>query len=74
MALHLTLNGERRDFPTLGSGTTVAALLAELELKADRVAVERNGGIVSRSAWQLTVLADQDRIEIVHFVGGGKCP
>jgi thiamine biosynthesis protein ThiS len=66
--LNLTVNGEPRAFPPLGD---VAALVAELGLDARKVAVERNLEIVPRSAYGRTALADGDRIEIVHFIGGG---
>lgn len=46
-------------------------LIAAISLKGDRVAVERNGNIVPRVAWAETALVDGDRLEIVHFVGGG---
>ena len=64
----LTINGEPRAFGGLSS---VAALVAELGLDARKVAVERNLEIVPRSAYGQTALADGDRIEIVHFIGGG---
>ena len=64
----LTLNGEERAFPGL---STIAALVAELGLDGRKVAVERNLEIVPRSAYQTTAIADGDRIEIVHFIGGG---
>jgi thiamine biosynthesis protein ThiS len=51
--------------------SSVAALVAELGLDARKVAVERNLEIVPRSAYGQTALADGDRIEIVHFIGGG---
>ena len=41
-------------------------------LKPDRIAVEHNGSIVSRPAWPTTPIADGDKFEIVHFVGGGS--
>ncbi|KRB44629.1 sulfur carrier protein ThiS [Phenylobacterium sp. Root700] len=64
----LTINGEERAFGTL---STLAALVAELGLDARKVAVERNLEIVPRSAYLQTAIADGDRIEIVHFIGGG---
>jgi len=72
MALILELNGQRREFNTLAPGDGVDRLVADLGLKGDRVAVERNGDIVSRNDWPATPLADGDRLEVVHFVGGGK--
>jgi thiamine biosynthesis protein ThiS len=67
----ITINGEPRDFP---DGLTLAALVAQLGMKADRVAVELNLEIVSRDQWEATQLKDGDRLEIVHFVGGGRGP
>ena len=64
----LTINGERRTFADLAE---IAALVAFLGLDARKVAVERNLEIVPRSAYGRTALADGDRIEIVHFIGGG---
>ena len=64
----IQVNGESRG---IGDGHTVAALLRELDIRADRVAVELNLEIVPRSAYGRTPLADGDRIEIVHFIGGG---
>lgn len=65
----ILLNGEPRE---IESGCTVAALLRTLDLDAAKVAVERNLEIVTRSAFTETVLVDGDRLEIVHFVGGGE--
>lgn len=66
MKLHI--NGEARDFPDLLS---LESLLEHLGMRADRVAVELNREIVSRPQWTETRLQDGDRLEIVHFVGGG---
>ncbi len=65
----ITLNGDPR---RIAAGATVAALLAELDLPADKVAVERNLAIVPRSGFGDVVLTDGDSLEIVHFVGGGQ--
>jgi thiamine biosynthesis protein ThiS len=67
-AMNLTVNGEPRAFPPLGD---LAALVAELGLDGRKVAIERNLEIVPRSAYGKTKLIDGDRIEIVHFIGGG---
>jgi thiamine biosynthesis protein ThiS len=64
----LTINGEERGFTKLGH---VAELVGVLGLDSRKVAVERNLEIVPRSAYAATPLADGDRIEIVHFIGGG---
>ena len=65
----LTLNGELRRFR---SHATVADLVRDIGLDPAKVAVERNLEIVSRSTLEDVVLADGDRLEIVHFVGGGQ--
>ena len=64
----LQLNGEPREFP---DGLTVASLVESLGMKPDRVAVELNREIVARANWAATVLKDGDKLEVVHFVGGG---
>jgi thiamine biosynthesis protein ThiS len=66
--MQLTINGEDRAFEALDH---VAALVEALGLDTKKVAVERNLEIVPRSAYGMTPLADGDRIEIVHFIGGG---
>ena len=63
----ITLNGDSRTT----SADTIAALVRELDLEPEKVAVERNGEIVPRSTLGEAALADGDRLEIVHFVGGG---
>jgi thiamine biosynthesis protein ThiS len=66
--MNLVINGEPRDFiPPL----TLVGLVDQLGMKADRVAVELNRSIVARDRWAETSLAEGDRLEIVHFVGGG---
>lgn len=71
MPLTLVLNGQSRTFETLSSGSSLQQLVETLELKGDRVAVERNGEIAPRTRWGAVGVADGDRIEVVHFVGGG---
>ena len=66
--MRLTLNGEPRDLPHAAS---LAALVEALGLDVRKVAVERNLEIVPRSQYLATQLCDGDRIEIVHFIGGG---
>jgi len=51
--------------------STLEDLVVELGLKGDRVAVEHNGEIVPRAQWSATALHEKDRLEVVHFVGGG---
>jgi thiazole synthase len=64
----VTINGETR---RLAQPLTVAGMLAELGLDQAKVAVERNLEIVTRSSYDRVALVDGDRIEIVHFIGGG---
>ena len=62
------VNGELREVEI----STLAALITELDLPVARIAIELNREVVRRSDWGSTMLKDEDRIEIVHFVGGGK--
>ena len=64
----VTVNGEPR---TLGDGTTVAVLIAELGLRDRRLAVEVNRDVVSRDRYAEQELRPGDVVEIVQFVGGG---
>ena len=66
--MRLQINGEQRDFP---EGLTLASLIEQMRMKPDRVAVELNLEIVPRPDWPGTKLNEGDRLEIVHFVGGG---
>jgi thiamine biosynthesis protein ThiS len=66
--MKLTINGE----PQLSSAETLGALVEHLGMKPDRVAIELNREIVPREQWPQTPLHDGDRLEIVHFVGGGS--
>jgi thiamine biosynthesis protein ThiS len=70
--VNLHINGEERSFPDPATPFTLAALVESLSMKADRVAVELNREIVPRDRWTETELKDGDRLEIVHFVGGGR--
>ncbi len=71
MKLHI--NGEERSFDS-PPAFTLAALVEILGMKADRVAVELNRDIVPRDRWSETPLNEGDRLEVVHFVGGGSEP
>ena len=66
--MQLIVNGEIKQ---VAAPLSVAGLLTQLQVPSDRVAVELNSEIVQRDRWAATVLQDNDRIEIVHFVGGG---
>ena len=67
--MKLFINGEDRSFD---SPLTLHGLVEQLGMKADRVAVELNRDLVPRAQWSATSLADGDKLEIVHFVGGGS--
>lgn len=69
--MKVIINGQERDFPELAASVTLGELLAALELKDDRVAVEHNGSIVARGEWATAMVNSGDKLEIVHFVGGG---
>jgi len=69
--MRMHINGEERDFDSTPVPFTLAALVEILGMKADRVAVELNRDIVPRDRWAETHLAEGDRLEVVHFVGGG---
>ena len=66
--MNLTINGENREFNSI---STVSVLLTQLGMKPDRVAVELNRELLPRDRWSATQLSDGDKLEIVHFVGGG---
>jgi thiamine biosynthesis protein ThiS len=68
--MKLQINGEARTFAD-PAPFTLTALIESLNMKPDRVAVELNREIVPRDRWPETALKDGDRLEIVHFVGGG---
>ena len=67
--MKLTVNGESMDLP---SGTTAAALLESLKLNPGLVVVELNLDILKRDELAGASLKEGDRVEIVHFVGGGS--
>jgi sulfur carrier protein len=66
--MKVQINGEDRDFDV---SLPLSALVEQLGMKADRVAVELNRNIVPRSQWAETLVSEGDRLEIVQFVGGG---
>ncbi len=66
--MRITVNDESREVP---SGTTVAALLATLEVEPRHVAVEVNLDLVPRAQHGERQLAEGDNLEIVTLVGGG---
>jgi thiamine biosynthesis protein ThiS len=67
LTINLTINGESQSH----SAETLATLVEQLGMKPGRLAIELNREIVPREKWPQTPLRDGDRLEIVHFVGGG---
>jgi thiamine biosynthesis protein ThiS len=66
--IQIIINGEAKP---VAVATTVTALVAQLELTAQRLAIELNRDILPRHQWDETSLSEGDKLEIVHFVGGG---
>lgn len=67
--MRLIVNGEQRE---IDGEPSLADLVTQLDLPAARVAIELNREVVRRNNWSSTMLQEDDRLEIVHFVGGGK--
>jgi sulfur carrier protein len=72
MGLRLTINGQVRDFAGLAATVSLAEVVVAMELKGDRIAVEHNGEIAQRARWVEINVSSGDRLEVVHFVGGGS--
>lgn len=66
--MQIIVNGEQKQ---IQEGFTIIALLAELGIQKERVAIELNLDIVPKGRFDDTILKDGDRVEIVSFVGGG---
>ena len=66
--MQIQLNGENHE---LAETCTLEELVRELSLAPQRVAIELNRSVVRREQWAQTILNEGDRVEIVHFVGGG---
>ena len=67
-AMTVIVNGQPRECP---EGISLEQFIEHLALKADRVAIELNRRIARRGRWKEISLHEGDRLEIVHFVGGG---
>jgi len=67
--LRIYVNGEAKE---ISAPLSLSELITQLDLPAQRVAVELNRNVVRRNDWSSTMLQDDDRLEIVHFVGGGS--
>ncbi len=66
--IEVRINGEIKEIP---ADINLAELLKHLELPAERLAVELNSEVVRRINWENIKVKNADKIEIVHFVGGG---
>ena len=66
--MNIIVNGEER---SCAEGTTVAALVHELGIKVKVMAAAVNMEVVKKDDWQSRILQENDRVELLHFVGGG---
>ena len=66
--IQIVVNGEPQQ---LAADVTVTAFINQLNLTAGRLAIEYNRDILPRAQWAETILRDGDKLEVVHFVGGG---
>jgi sulfur carrier protein len=69
--MKLQINGQQRTFTEAPTPFTLTGLVEALGMRPERVAVELNRNVVPRDQWGQTFLSDGDRLEVVHFVGGG---
>jgi len=67
--LFIQVNGEARD---VKENISLPELINSLSLKPEQVAIELNQRVVRRAQWESTRLQEADKVEIVHFVGGGQ--
>ena len=67
-AINIFINGESREVP---EEIRLDRLLELFSLPQQRIAIELNDGVVRRSSWPEIIVRDRDKIEVVHFVGGG---
>jgi thiamine biosynthesis protein ThiS len=68
-AVLLTINGEQRD---VSDDASLDDMVRLLELPRERIAIELNHTVIRRAEWPATKLREGDKVEIVHFVGGGE--
>jgi thiamine biosynthesis protein ThiS len=66
--LRIQVNGESREAK---EGVSLAKIISDLKLKPEQIAIELNQQVIRRAHWEATVLHEDDKVEIVHFVGGG---
>jgi thiamine biosynthesis protein ThiS len=66
--MQVTINGEKRE---LAANLSISEMLKNLELPSERVAIELNKQVVRKKDWENIKVNDADKIEVIHFVGGG---
>ena len=66
--MRVQINGEKQE---VAEGITLSEFVKQWSLQPERVAIELNRTVVPRREWPTTMLGEGDRLEIVHFVGGG---
>ena len=67
--MEITLNREKI---TLETGSNIVNLIDKLDLDVDKLAIEKNLEIVPKSKFAMTIIEEGDKLEIVHFIGGGE--
>jgi thiamine biosynthesis protein ThiS len=66
--LRININGEPRE---VKDNLILPELISSLNLRPEQIAIELNQTVIRRAQWQATTLQENDKVEIVHFVGGG---
>ena len=66
--MHIQVNGQLREAE---DSVNLRDLIESLDLKPEQIAIELNQTVIRRMHWQSTILREDDKVEIVHFVGGG---
>jgi len=66
--MQITVNGETREY---AEGTTLADLIKDLGIKVKVMAAAINMQVVKKADWESRILHNDDRVELLHFVGGG---
>lgn len=66
--MKVVVNGEKRE---VSENQSLVELLKKLELPTERIAVELNREVIRKINWNETIINEGDKIEIIHFVGGG---
>jgi len=66
--MRVLVNGETKEIP---NEVNLSELLKNLSLPSERIAIELNKEVIRKRDWENVKVADADKIEIIHFVGGG---